>query len=79
MARLPDGADQSLVELKAVDGVYPLYGAVKTASATPLSELLAKTDGTYGAIAPQILFDRLGLKPGDRLAIGDIRSSCAMF
>ncbi|MGB8817219.1 MAG: ABC transporter permease [Rhizobiaceae bacterium] len=72
MARLPDGSDQSLVELKAVDGIYPLYGAVKTASTKPLAELLAKTNGTYGAIAPQLLFDRLGLRPGDRLAVGDV-------
>ena len=29
MARSPDG-DATLVELKAVDGAYPLYGAVET-------------------------------------------------
>ena len=29
MARLPDGSDQSLVEVKAVDGAYPLYGALR--------------------------------------------------
>ena len=28
MARKPDGGEQALVDLKAVDGAYPLYGAV---------------------------------------------------
>ncbi len=30
MARVPGGGDTTLVELKAVDGAYPLYGAVVT-------------------------------------------------
>ncbi len=30
MARLEDGSDQSLAEVKAVDGAYPLYGALQT-------------------------------------------------
>ncbi len=30
MARLPDGSQQALVEVKAVDGAYPLYGTVTT-------------------------------------------------
>ena len=30
MARMPDGSNQALVELKAVDGAYPLYGELKT-------------------------------------------------
>ena len=29
MARLTDGSDQTLVEIKAVDEVYPLYGDLK--------------------------------------------------
>src|SRR5262245_21010387 len=28
MARLPDASDQALVELKAVDSAYPLYGSI---------------------------------------------------
>src|SRR4029450_12852874 len=38
MARLADGSDQALVELKAVDSAYPLYGAVETSPAMPLAE-----------------------------------------
>ncbi len=72
MARLPSGSDQSLVEIKAVDSAYPLYGAVKTDTQQSLSELLAEKNGSYGAVAPQLLFDRLGLKLGDHLAVGDL-------
>ena len=70
MARLADGSDQALVELKAVDGAYPLYGAVETSPALPLAELLAERDGVFGAAAPDILFERLGLKVGDRIKVG---------
>ena len=35
MARLEDQSDQSLVELKAVDGAYPLYGELLRFLATP--------------------------------------------
>lgn len=74
MALKPDGSDQSLVELKAVDGAYPLYGQVVTAGKAPLADLLAEKNGRYGAVAPQILFDRLGLKTGDSLKIGDLEA-----
>ncbi|RUX15495.1 ABC transporter permease, partial [Mesorhizobium sp. M2A.F.Ca.ET.042.01.1.1] len=35
MARLEDGSDQALVEAKAVDDAYPLFGALKTDPALP--------------------------------------------
>jgi putative ABC transport system permease protein len=72
MARLPDGSDQNLVQVKGVDQRYPLYGTVKTDVEGPLVELLAARDGRFGALAPQILFDRLGLKRGDTLLLGDL-------
>ncbi|MDO9416563.1 ABC transporter permease [Pararhizobium sp.] len=70
MARLPDGSNQALVELKAVDGAYPLYGTVETQPAQPLAELLAEKNGSFGAIAAPLLLKRLGLKTGDTLLIG---------
>ena len=42
MARLEDGSDQSLAEVKAVDGAYPLYGALLTEPALPLAELFSE-------------------------------------
>ena len=73
MARLPDGSDQSLVEVKAVDGAYPLYGAFVAEPARPPSELLAQKDGAYGAVAAPLLLERLGLSVGDAMLIGKAR------
>lgn len=70
MARLPDGSDQALVEAKAVDAVYPLYGALETDPPMPLDELLGERDGVWGAAAPDILFERLGIEPGDSVVLG---------
>ncbi len=75
MARRPDGADQTLVELKAVDGAYPLTGAVETASGTEFSSLLEKqsgADGLWGALAAPELLARLDLKVGDTLKLGEL-------
>ncbi|MCD2470195.1 ABC transporter permease [Jiella sp. MQZ9-1] len=72
MVRLMDGSDQSLAEVKAVDKAYPLYGSVGTTPKRPLTTLLAKTGDGYGAIAAQGLYDRLGLKPGDTVKLGDL-------
>lgn len=73
MARLEDGSDQTLVEVKAVDGSYPLYGTLVTEPAMPLSELFDDTDGVFGAAASPILFDRLGIAVGDVVRLGNIR------
>ncbi len=64
------GAGRSqLVELKAVDGEFPFYGALKLAPERPLAELLA--DG--GAVAAPELLARLGLRLGDPIAVGGKR------
>ncbi|HBF32864.1 ABC transporter permease [Rhizobium sp.] len=73
MARLPDGSDQSLVEVKAVDSAYPLYGTFVAAPDKPLPELLAKTGDSFGAVAVPLLLDRLRLKIGDTLLIGSAK------
>jgi len=70
MARLEDGSDQALVEVKAVDATYPLFGALETAPALPYAGLFGDEAGVWGATAPDLLFDRLGLKPGDRIKLG---------
>ncbi len=73
MARLPDGADQSLVELKAVDDAYPLYGRFTAEPDQPLSELLAQRDGAYGAVVAQLLLDRMNMAVGDEILVGNAR------
>ncbi|MEJ6784213.1 ABC transporter permease [Aminobacter sp. Piv2-1] len=70
MARLEDGSDQSLVEAKAVDAAYPLYGQLVTEPALPRAELFAGKSGVFGAAAPDLLFERLKLSLGDRVKLG---------
>ncbi len=72
MARLPDGSNQTLSEVKAVDANYPLFGAVGSEPAEPLPTLLAERDGRYGALAAPEFFDRLGLRPGATILLGGI-------
>ncbi len=65
------GREQTtLVELKAVDAAYPLFGGIITRPAMPLPALLAEKDGAFGAAVDPSLFARLGLEPGARIGIG---------
>lgn len=75
MARKPDGSDQALVEVKAVDGAYPLYGTFEAEPDYPLSTLLAAQSGTYGAVAAPLLLERLGLAVGDEILLGNAKLS----
>src|SRR5690606_25761502 len=74
MARTPDGRSQ-LVQLRAVDGAYPLYGTVTCApgGVQTLAEALAPVGGVPGAAVSQDLAERLALQPGDALEFGDGR------
>ena len=69
MARADDGRS-ALVEVKAVDAAYPLYGEVALDPPQPLATLLAQRDGAYGAAADPALLARLDLKPGARIMVG---------
>ncbi|MCU0831334.1 MAG: ABC transporter permease [Rhizobiaceae bacterium] len=71
MALRADEADQALVELKAVDAAWPLYGALGTEPALDRAALFAQSGEYFGAVAPQALFDRLGLAVGERLKLGN--------
>ncbi len=65
-----DGSDQSLVEVKAVDEAYPLYGQLETAPGLDHEALFIEKDGAFGAAVAQIFLDRLNLKIGDRVLLG---------
>lgn len=73
MVRMTDGSDQALVEVKAVDSAYPLYGTLKLAPDLEASDRFALQDGAYGAAVPQLLLDRLGLKLGDQIMLGSAK------
>src|SRR5262249_33805345 len=63
MARNADGRS-TLVEIKAVDAAYPLYGAVVSEPRENLARLLTPRDGVFGVVADPALFTRFDLKPG---------------
>lgn len=67
MARKPDGSGQALVDLKAVDHAYPLYGSVGLADGHTLKDAVQAQDGI--AIERSLL-DQLQIGVGDRLDIG---------
>ncbi|HEX9489423.1 MAG TPA: ABC transporter permease, partial [Stellaceae bacterium] len=71
MARTEDGDERALVELKAVDGAYPLYGAVTLDPAQMLDAAVAKRDGHWGAVVAPGLLTRLKLHLGDPVRVGD--------
>jgi putative ABC transport system permease protein len=64
-------AERTLVELKAVDGVYPLIGTVSLDGADDLRQALAQRDGAWGAAVEAATLSRLGIRLGDRLMVGD--------
>ncbi len=71
MARTESGDARSLIDLKAVDGAYPLYGTVGLEPAEPLAAALARRDGRWGAAAAPELLARLKLHLGDTIRVGD--------
>jgi putative ABC transport system permease protein len=71
MARTQGGDRRSLIELKAVDSAYPLYGAVTLAPAQTLGAALDRRGGNFGAAVDPAILDRLGLALGDSVKIGD--------
>ena len=71
MARTRDGSRQSLIELKAVDTAYPLYGRVVLAPPQALGAALDHSNGVFGAVVDPAILDRLGAKLGDTIRIGE--------
>ncbi|MCZ6589301.1 MAG: FtsX-like permease family protein [Alphaproteobacteria bacterium] len=76
MAR-PDTADadgaRTLVELKAVDASYPLYGTLETEPRLTRQQLFGQRGEMWGAAVASNLLDRLGVAVGDVLRVGDGR------
>ncbi|RAU23783.1 glycosyl transferase family 1 [Paramagnetospirillum kuznetsovii] len=70
MAHLDGNRDRALVELKGVDGAYPLVGRLEL-SQPGGDAVFAFRDGAWGAVAEANLLDRLGLGVGGRLRVGE--------
>lgn len=63
--------DRTLIELKAVDAAYPLYGELTTDPPAPLAESLGEKDGLWGAVIDAALLGRLQLRVGDVFKVGE--------
>ncbi len=68
-----------LVELKAVEASYPLYGAIQTDPQAPLFSLLANQETRcasvpcFGAIVQESLLISMKAEVGDSIKIGEVR------
>jgi putative ABC transport system permease protein len=60
----------ALVEIKAIDDAYPLYGSLVTEPADTLASLLAKQGNVFGAVVDPAMLARLNLGLGSRFGIG---------
>jgi putative ABC transport system permease protein len=68
MARRVDGSEQVMIELKGVDQPYPLVGSITLADGVSLDAAVRR--GTGAAVDP-ILLERLNLKIGDQMQLGN--------
>jgi putative ABC transport system permease protein len=73
----PNG-ERQLVELKAVDAAWPLVGDAKTALPPPRAgggqgegASIAHLLSNHGLLAEQIVLDRLNIRPGDTVRLGN--------
>ena len=62
------GAERALVQVKAVDDAYPIYGSVQLEPDTSIADAIAG----QGAVAERVLVDRLGLSVGDTFRLGEV-------
>lgn len=66
MARTSDGVEQVFVEVKGIDGAYPLVGALNLSGGMSPAQLIA----AGGVAVDPIVLERLRLKVGDKLQLG---------
>lgn len=67
-AMAQSASETALVEIKAVDSAYPLYGTLKISP--PSADTFKNLNGIFGAAVDETLLSRLSLKLGDTIKIG---------
>lgn len=70
MASARDNAARTLVELKAVDEVYPLIGEMALQPEMDRDAMFKTTDGLPGAVVDPYLLEKLGIQTGGVISIG---------
>ena len=68
---LKESGKATLVQLKAVEAAYPLYGQVELQGGGALSETLAKRDGVWGAVVEEAALKRMDIALGDLVKVGE--------
>jgi putative ABC transport system permease protein len=66
----PEGRP-ALIQLKALEPAYPLYGRVELQGGGSLADALARRDGVWGAAIEETGLKRMNVALGDRLKVGD--------
>lgn len=61
----------ALVQLKAVEPSYPLYGTVDLQGGGRLADALARRDGVWGAVTEEAALQRMNVALGDRIRVGE--------
>lgn len=62
----------TLVEIKAIDKFYPLYGEVILENRIPLQTATALQNNSYGVAVDPLLLGRLNVKLGDKIKVGGL-------
>ncbi len=70
MANRLDQKARMLVNLKSVDGLYPLFGTLKLDRPLELEKALSFKNGAWGTVVEPRILERLSLKVGDNVTIG---------
>lgn len=70
---IADTGKRALVEVKAVDQLYPLFGEISLNDGGALQPRLAAKDNIYGAFAEPSILSRMQVKPGDVVKLGAAR------
>ena len=61
----------ALIQLKAVEPGYPLYGSIELRGGGSLADALAKRDGLWGAVVEEAALRRMNIALGDRVKVGE--------
>jgi putative ABC transport system permease protein len=63
----------ALVQLKAVEPAYPLYGKMMLRGGGSLQDALAEKDGVWGAVVEEAALKRMNASLGDVVKVGEAR------
>lgn len=70
MSRRADGGKSALIEIKAVDALYPMFGTLRLKQGADPAQVLAQRDGHFGIAVDPALLTTLGVQLGDLVRIG---------